>query len=80
MFFHKIGLCFQVIHVGQLQNRLFCFGNLFLKILPASEKNRASSVAITSISINPDSLDNKGSCWILKDFYCSVTMLRELKS
>ena len=28
--------------------------------------------------INPNSLDNKGSCWILKDFYCSVTMLREL--
>ena len=27
---------------------------------------------------NPNSLDNKGSCWILKDFYCSVTMLREL--
>ena len=24
---------------------------------------------------NPNSLDNKGSCWILKDFYCSVTML-----
>ena len=22
------------------------------------------------------SLDNKGSCWMLKDFYCSVTMLR----
>ena len=29
-------------------------------------------------NINPNSLDNKGSCWILKDFYCSVTMLREL--
>ena len=28
--------------------------------------------------INPNSLDNKGSCWILLDFYCSVTMLREL--
>ena len=27
---------------------------------------------------NPNSLDNKGSCWILKDCYCSVTMLREL--
>ena len=27
---------------------------------------------------NPNSLDNKGSCWILKDLYCSVTMLREL--
>ena len=28
---------------------------------------------------NLNSLDNKGSCWILKDFYCSVTMLyREL--
>ena len=26
--------------------------------------------------INPNSLDDKGSCWILKDFYCSETMLR----
>ena len=25
------------------------------------------------------SLDNKGSCWILLDFYCSVTMLRKLR-
>ena len=32
----------------------------------------------TDPSLNPNSLDNKGSCWILKDFYCSVTMLREL--
>ena len=22
--------------------------------------------------VNPNSLDNKGSCWILKDFYFSV--------
>ena len=28
--------------------------------------------------MNPNSLDNKGSCWNLLDFYCSVTMLREL--
>ena len=28
--------------------------------------------------INPNSLDNKGSCWILLDFYCSLTMLREI--
>ena len=28
--------------------------------------------------INPNSLDNKGRCWILKVLYCSVTMLREL--
>ena len=27
--------------------------------------------------INPNSLDNKGSWRILKDFYRSVTMLRE---
>ena len=27
---------------------------------------------------SPNSLDNKGSCSILKDFYCSVTLLREL--
>ena len=25
--------------------------------------------------VNPNSLDNKGSCWILKDFYCSVQCL-----
>ena len=35
-------------------------------------------VKMPIILINPNSRDNKGSCWILKDFYCSVTMLREL--
>ena len=30
------------------------------------------------ILFNPTSLDNKGSWRILKDFHCSVTMLREL--
>ena len=29
-------------------------------------------------NFNPNSLDNKGSRRILKDFYCSVTLLREL--
>ena len=29
--------------------------------------------------LNPNSLDNKGSCWILLDFYCSVTMLRGVR-
>ena len=28
---------------------------------------------------NPNSLDNKGSWRILKDFYCSVTMLRDFE-
>ena len=28
--------------------------------------------------INPNSLDNKGSWGIFKEFYCSVTMIREL--
>ena len=32
----------------------------------------------SDVFIIPNSLHNKGSCWILKDFYCSVTMLREL--
>ena len=32
---------------------------------------------ISLVLFNPNSL-NKGSCWILKDFYCSVTMLREI--
>ena len=37
------------------------------------------SALLAMNSINPiNSLDNKGSCWILKDFYCSVTMLWEL--
>ena len=31
-----------------------------------------------SFSINPNSLDNKSSWRILKDFYCSVRMPREL--
>ena len=30
------------------------------------------------LSLNPNSRDNKGSWRILKDLYCSVTMLREL--
>ena len=30
------------------------------------------------LPFNPNSQDNKGSWRILKDFYCSVTMLREL--
>ena len=39
----------------------------------------AGEIAYSKIYIfNPNSLDNKGSCWILKDCYCSVTMLREL--
>ena len=29
-------------------------------------------------AINSNSLDNKGSCWILKNLYCSVTMLMEI--
>ena len=29
---------------------------------------------------NPNSLVNKGSCWILLNCYCSITMLRELGS
>ena len=32
-------------------------------------------ILIQNKNINPNSVDNKGSCWILKDFYCSVTML-----
>ena len=33
---------------------------------------------VALLCFNPNSLDNKGSWRILKDFYCSVTMLREL--
>ena len=29
------------------------------------------------MTVNPNSLHNKGSWRILKDLYCSVTMLRE---
>ena len=39
----------------------------------------ASYNDLDSFNINPNSLDNKGSWRILKDFYCSVTMLRELE-
>ena len=54
-----------------------------LLIVGVSYKNMASSdinppTLVFHCVINPNSLDNKGSCWILKDFYCSVTMLREL--
>ena len=35
---------------------------------------------IVSISLNPNSQDNKGSCLILLDFDCSVTMVMELRS
>ena len=37
------------------------------------------SLHISFIHINPNSGDNKGSCWILKDFYC-LTMLRVASS
>ena len=35
-------------------------------------------IFINTTFVNPNSLDIKGSCWILKDCYCSVTMLMEL--
>ena len=61
-----------------------------LRVGPIPQKCNVSNHGIVSRSklsvmakvqyINPNSLDNKGtcSCCILKDFYCSVTMLREL--
>ena len=49
------------------------------KVVDVSKKQACPvDTPIFSIIFNPNSLDNKGSCWILKDFYCSVTMLREL--
>ena len=43
-----------------------------------SRKGLDYNTALNIHCINHNSLDNKGNCWILKDFYCSVTMLREL--
>ena len=39
----------------------------------------ASFITINAQFLNPNSQDNKGSCWILLDFYCSVTMLRDIR-
>ena len=39
--------------------------------------NTLISILCKVDDFNPNSLDNKGSCWILKDFYFSVTMPRE---
>ena len=49
-----------------------------LLAFPLKHHARGRDQVNASYSINPNSLDNKGSCWILLDFYCSVTMLREL--
>ena len=57
---------------------------LKVKMLNKKLKNRGEKIDSISIIIikvgiiNPNSLDNKGSWRILKDFYCSVTLLREL--
>ena len=51
-----------------LPENLFCLTCFCLRLAKAIQKEM----------FNPNSTDNKGSCWILKDFYCSVTMLREL--
>ena len=45
-----------------------------LEIIPPDNK-LIFKVIYFLISINPNSLDNKGSWRILKDFCCSVTML-----
>ena len=37
-----------------------------------------AEVTTQNIWFNPNSRDNKDSCRILKDFYCPVTLLREL--
>ena len=47
-----------------------CLGTIQLK---SGVKGYAHSICPAYMS-----LDNKGSCWILKDFYCSVTILTEL--
>ena len=45
---------------------------------PQLKKRNYGLYGIRRELVNPNSLDNKGSWEILKDFYCSVTMLREL--
>ena len=51
--------------------------NFFVTFFPLTIK--APKKSPVSVWLNPNSLDNKGSCWILKYLYCSVTMLRELR-
>ena len=52
----------------------------WLEVPIASHMTRAVTMTFWRIiiNINPNSVDNKGSLRFLKDFYCSVTMLREL--
>ena len=50
---------------------------LFYSMLLSSYTYTVHCVHVNTC-FNPNSLGNKASCWILKDCYCSVTMLREL--
>ena len=53
------------------------------ELLTREKRRNHTSVTTKSMTgriyINPNSPNNKGSCWILKDLYCSVTTLTELK-
>ena len=58
--------------IGQNQEKYFeGFGVVQVK-QQTSQKFR-----LLHCFFNPNSLDNKGSCWILKDCYYLGTMLRE---
>ena len=65
----SIRLIFQLVWTSLCEQR----NSFTFPRLPCLE-NPVSS----GMFLNPHSLDNKGSCWILLDFYFSVTMLREL--
>ena len=56
----------------------FLFFFLAMKRCPIAAKIAGSYWNSWVLCFNTNSQDNKGSWGILKDFYCSVTMLREL--
>ena len=56
----------------------FSFQKINSKIISLLFKMAVTQTKSFWGKINPNSLDNKGSWRILKDLYCSATMLREL--
>ena len=70
-FFYKEYFKVKLLLTKHLQRTTLVFGKTVSSSMPTFQW--------FNIYINPNSLDNKGSCWILKDFYYSVTMLRELE-
>ena len=78
--FHRLVL----LHVSWFLYSIEAFKDTLLRVYNGFKRSlHGASANLTNAQqqnkiINPNSLDNKGSCWILKNFYCSVTMPREL--